>query len=86
MDEDARRLIADHLGVLDTSISDAVTFRDLGADSLDLISLTMALEERFDLHISDLDAEACATVGDAVALLHRIRLRSESRNIGGLAA
>jgi acyl carrier protein len=69
MDEDARLLIAEHLGVSRALIVDTASFRSLGADSLDLISLTMAFEERFDFHISDEQAEACTTVRDALALL-----------------
>ncbi len=39
---------------------------DLGADSLDVVELVMAIEEKFGLEISDQDAEKLATVGDAV--------------------
>jgi acyl carrier protein len=39
---------------------------DLGADSLDIVELIMALEEEFDLEIPDSEAEKIATVGDAV--------------------
>jgi acyl carrier protein len=39
---------------------------DLGADSLDVVELVMALEEKFDIEIPDADAESIATVGDAV--------------------
>jgi acyl carrier protein len=65
----ARDLIAEHLGVSRALIQDQVSFRELGADSLDLVSLTMAFEEAFDLSISDELAEACTTVGDAISLL-----------------
>ena len=76
MDEDARSLIADHLGVPRHDIVDEATFRALGADSLDLISLTMAFEEAFDLQIPDDQAEACTTVSDAMTLLnHRLKGR-----------
>jgi acyl carrier protein len=76
MDEDARSLIADHLGIPRGNIVDDATFRALGADSLDLISLTMAFEEAFDLHIPDDQAEACTTISDAIALLnHRLEGR-----------
>ena len=46
--------------------SDARFIEDLGADSLDLVELIMALEEEFDLEIPDEDAEKIGTVGDAV--------------------
>ena len=42
------------------------TFEDLGADSLDIVELVMALEEEFDQEIPDEDAEKIRTVGDAV--------------------
>ena len=46
------------------------TFRgDLGCDSLDEIELVMALEEEFEIDISDDDAEKISTVGEAVAYL-----------------
>jgi acyl carrier protein len=71
MDEDARKLIADHLGVAPALVADDASFRSLGADSLDLVSLTMAFEEAFDLHIPDEQAEGCTTVADALKLLSR---------------
>ena len=39
---------------------------DLGADSLDIVELIMALEEEFDIEIPDTDAEKIVTVGDVV--------------------
>jgi acyl carrier protein len=39
---------------------------DLGADSLDLVELIMAMEEEFDVEIPDEDAEKIATVQDAI--------------------
>ena len=39
---------------------------DLGADSLDIVELIMALEEEFDMEIPDADAEKVVTVGDVV--------------------
>jgi acyl carrier protein len=39
---------------------------DLGADSLDVVELVMALEEEFDIEIPDEDAEGILTVGDAI--------------------
>ncbi len=39
---------------------------DLGADSLDIVELVMAMEEEFDIEISDENAEKIRTVGDAI--------------------
>jgi acyl carrier protein len=42
---------------------------DLGADSLDTVELVMALEEEFDIEISDEDAEKIQTVQDAITYI-----------------
>jgi len=42
---------------------------DLGADSLDIVELVMAMEEEFDIEIPDEDAERIQTIGDATAYL-----------------
>ena len=58
-----KEIIVEQLGVADT----AVTFiDDLGADSLDIVELIMALEEEFDIEIPDADAEKVVTVTDVV--------------------
>ncbi len=60
-------IIVDQLGVTDTSVTMEASFiDDLGADSLDIVELIMALEEEFDMEIPDADAEKVATVGDVV--------------------
>ena len=45
---------------------EASFIEDLGAESLDIVELIMALEEEFDLEIPDEEAEKISTVGDAV--------------------
>lgn len=45
---------------------DSKFIEDLGADSLDVVELVMALEEEFDIEIPDEDAEGILTVGDAL--------------------
>jgi acyl carrier protein len=65
--EKVKEIIADQLGIDEEEIvSDASFIDDLGADSLDLVELIMALEEEFDMEIPDEDAEKINTVGDAV--------------------
>ena len=78
----ARELIAEHLGVPCSRVRDEATFRELGADSLDLSLLTLAFEEEFDLPISDELAESCSTVGEALRLLgHQLRLRNQLHTV-----
>lgn len=65
--EKVREIIVDQLGVEQSSVTLEASFiDDLGADSLDIVELIMALEEEFDLEIPDEEAEKISTVGDAV--------------------
>ena len=62
-----KSIIVDQLGVQETVVSKEASFiDDLGADSLDIVELVMALEEEFDIEIPDSDAEKVVTVGDVV--------------------
>ena len=65
-------IVADKLDIDAKEITPETTFEDLGADSLDIVELVMALEEEFDLEISDDDADKISSIGDAVATLKRI--------------
>ena len=47
--------------------------RDLGADSLDLVELIMAMEEEFDVEIPDEEAEKIATVQDAIDFVNKLQ-------------
>jgi acyl carrier protein len=73
VDERVREVIAEHLGTAPSRVLDEASFVSLGADSLDIVSLTMALEETFDIHIPDERAEACGTVGDVLGLIAECR-------------
>ena len=65
--EKVKEVIIDQLGVEDESIKlDTSFIDDLGADSLDIVELIMALEEEFDMQIPDSEAEKIMTVGDVV--------------------
>ena len=62
-----KEIIVEQLGVAEDSVTTEASFiDDLGADSLDIVELIMALEEEFDLEIPDADAEKVVTVGDVV--------------------
>ncbi len=65
--EKIKAIIVEQLGVSETAVTMEASFiDDLGADSLDIVELVMALEEEFDLEIPDADAEKVVTVGDVV--------------------
>ena len=65
--EKVKGIIVEQLGVTDTSVTMEASFiDDLGADSLDIVELIMAIEEEFDIEIPDNDAEKVVTVGDVV--------------------
>ena len=60
-----KSIIVEQLGVnMEEVIPTASFIEDLGADSLDIVELIMALEEEFDLEIPDEDAEKIQTVDD----------------------
>ncbi|MBI2346496.1 MAG: acyl carrier protein [Deltaproteobacteria bacterium] len=60
-------IIAEQLGIADEDISAAASFtEDLGADSLDLMELVMALEEEFEIEIADEDAERIESVQELI--------------------
>lgn len=62
-----KAIVVDQLGVEEEEVSQNSSFvDDLGADSLDLVELIMALEEEFEMEIPDEDAEKITTVGDAI--------------------
>jgi len=65
--EKVKQIISEQLGVDEAEVTPSASFSDdLGADSLDQVELVMALEEAFDLSISDEDTEKILTVQDAI--------------------
>lgn len=64
---DIKEIIVDLLGVDEDKVTAEASFReDLEADSLDLVELIMAFEDKFGAEISDEDAQTITTVGGAV--------------------
>ena len=66
--ERVKEVIGEQLGIedLDTITMETTFIDDLGADSLDIVELIMALEEEFDLEIPEAEAEKITSVGDVV--------------------
>ena len=70
MFEKIKNIIADQLGLDASEITMESSFvDDLGADSLDIVELIMALEEEFEIEFPDEDAEKVSTVGDVVSYI-----------------
>jgi len=64
------KIIVDQLGVDEKEVTPKASFiEDLGADSLDIVELVMALEEEFDIEISDEEAEKITKVQEAVEFI-----------------
>ncbi|MBI4411618.1 MAG: acyl carrier protein [Deltaproteobacteria bacterium] len=62
-----KEIIAEQLGLREEEINNEASFLDdLGADSLDIVELVMAMEEEFEMEIPDEDAEKIQTVQNAI--------------------
>jgi acyl carrier protein len=64
--EKVKKIIVEQLSVDADEVLMETSFEDLGADSLDVVELVMALEEEFDLQIADEDVEGLTTVASVV--------------------
>jgi acyl carrier protein len=65
-----KKLVVEQLDVSEDEVTPQASFMDdLGADSLDVVELIMALEEEFEIEIPDEDSEKIVTVQDAVTYI-----------------
>ena len=72
--ETIKKLVAENLGVDEADITEASSFKeDLGADSLDLFELVMALEDEYGIEIPTEDLEQIATVGDVMEYINEYK-------------
>lgn len=72
LQEQVRGLISKSLKIPEETIKVESQFvEDLGADSLDIVELVMALEDEFQIEIPDKDAESIKTVQDAVTYIQK---------------
>ncbi|MAD60479.1 MAG: acyl carrier protein [Myxococcales bacterium] len=70
IEEEVRKIIINQLDISEEEVTPEASFTDdLGADSLDLVELVMAMEEKFDIDIPDEDAEGITTVYKAIAYI-----------------
>jgi acyl carrier protein len=70
LEERVAEIIVEQLGASrDEVVAEASFIDDLGADSLDIVELVMAMEEEFNIEIPDEDAEKIQTIGAAIAYL-----------------
>ena len=66
-----REIICEQLGVSEEEVTPEASFiEDLGADSLDIVELVMAMEEEFEVEIPDEEAEHIKTVQDAINFIN----------------
>ncbi|QKF64124.1 acyl carrier protein [Campylobacter corcagiensis] len=71
--EKVRDVVVEQLSVSPDAVKlDSKIIEDLGADSLDVVELIMALEEEFDVEIPDSDAEKLISINDVVTYIENL--------------
>ena len=74
LESKVKEIICEQLDVAEADVLPEASFADdLGADSLDLVELIMAMEEKFDISIPDEDAEKISTVQDAIDYINKAK-------------
>ncbi len=74
VEEQVKKIIIEQLGVSAEEVKPEASFvEDLGADSLDLTELIMAMEEEFSIEISDDDAQKILKVQDAISFIENCK-------------
>ena len=72
--DDVRAVVVEQLSVEEDSVKlESKIIEDLGADSLDIVELVMALEEKFDVEIPDSDAEKLVKIEDVVKYIENLQ-------------
>ena len=66
------KLMAEQLGKTISEIKLESTFEDLGADSLDVVEIALAVEDEYEIEIPDDSAEGINTVGDIIAIVEKL--------------
>ena len=71
--DDVRDVVVEQLSVAPDAVKlESKIIEDLGADSLDVVELMMALEEKFEVEIPDSDAEKLITINDVVSYIETL--------------
>ncbi len=74
MFEQVKAIIVEELGVEANDITlTSHIINDLGADSLDVVELIMALEDAFDIEVSDSEAQSLKTVSDVIQYIEKLK-------------
>jgi acyl carrier protein len=72
IEDKVKAIIVEQLGISEDEVKPEASFiDDLGADSLDIVELVMAMEEEFEIEIPDEEAENIKTVGDATNYINQ---------------
>ncbi len=72
IEDKVKSIIVEQLGIQEDEVKPEASFiDDLGADSLDIVELVMAMEEEFEIEIPDEEAENIKTVGDAIKYINQ---------------